>query len=300
MRISDKTSEQRIFYTGQSTTELRGRRSLESKALTVLDSQASAAQELVPLLASILELPTNIHVRAAHEAVVALDNLAKQVDSLIDAVPIEPGTDGYCLEDFDRLQAAIIGCFNHFPKSLELQKLIGETIRSVALSFKFNTVERQEVYHLDNTEANGCTMFYLLPLFNYILALAQHSPNPRFFVLFANYVQMLDDFVDVFEDEAIGIATPVSMRLSRLNGTIGRHLAFRTLSTQVLSGLRKHLICIRTELADLNLEIEILTEWDRFHSRLGEISLPNAGDHASEIRYLRRIKKLTPTMLCYS
>jgi hypothetical protein len=237
-------------------------------------------------------------MRAVNVAVVGLDNLAKQVDQLID-VPNESSQHPRRITDLDSLEQDILHCFQRFPESARKQRLVDETRLQVELSFKLNTTERHALYSLANTRSNGCTTAYLLPLADFMFEVANRPSNPDVFVLFSNYIQMLDDFVDVFDDISLGIRTPVSVRLAQLRHIV-QDRSFNVLAGEVNEALDLYLEAILGFVPILADPRIAGFDWRQFNARVRAISPPMLRDWSGEVSYVRRIRKIIPPILCYS
>ena len=159
---------------------------------------SNAAYHLTPFLIKVLGIGESSLTIAISKSIVDLDNLAQQIDAEIDVenstMPI-----GLNYNNFENLELKIVECFSHLSNAENLEKLISDTLECVNRSFKYNTSERHLIYNFRNTEFCGCTTYYLFPLVKYLFTHSKfQTKNERLFFLVANYIQLLDDYIDVF------------------------------------------------------------------------------------------------------
>ncbi|MEO8648773.1 MAG: hypothetical protein ABI539_06370, partial [Acidobacteriota bacterium] len=162
--------------------------------------RANAAQMMIPFLLELLDIRESVRTRAISDSVVELDNLARQFDTAIDTTGL--GIKGpISVGDFEGLESGVIGCLEGLSNYKSYKQLVKETIDCVNLSFRFNTIDRYRIYDLNSPKSIGCTTYYLLPLINELFAIKRTgSKAAKLFLLTANYLQVLDDFVDLPAD----------------------------------------------------------------------------------------------------
>jgi hypothetical protein len=198
----------------------------------------------------------------------------------------------------------IVECFSHLNGFPQLEKLIAETLRCVNTSFKYNTIERYSIYNLKNIEFKGCTTFYLFPLLNYLFS---HSPfkakNERLFFLVANYIQILDDYIDIFDDIDLKIKTPITIRFYEIESSFiyREKNAFDILTNEVQYILLSYLNAIKTEtlLINKNINDELFKEWNLFNTRFQAIHFPLNSNITEQKKYLKTIHGIIPPIICY-
>ena len=268
--------------------------------------ESNAAYHLVPFLLKVLDIEKSEMTDAISKSIVDLDDLAQQIDSVID-------TKDNCISqknnytDFDNLELNIIECFSHMTGSAQLEKLILDTLKCVNKSFKYNTVERPRIYKLKTTEFEGCTTYYLFPLVEYLFSHSKfQTKNQHLFFLVANYIQILDDYLDVFEDTDLQIKTPITIRFKEIvenNITNPKtQSCFQLLTDEVFVTLIKYLSEIQTEAKQINehLPVGLFNEWEKFHEDFQNIKFPNKSTEKKLKEYQKEILRRVPQIVCYT
>lgn len=267
-----------------------------------------ASEYVVPFFLEMLGLKETMKTQLVSQCLVNIDNLAIQIDSLIDTNDFESTSD-LSIEKFDDLETKILNCFSPLSGVPEFNRLITSTLDRVNESFYLNTSKRHLVYSLEkNAPCFVCTTMYLLPLIQY---LSSHSERyfeiNRIFILMANYIQLLDDFIDVFNDINLCIATPVTEKLIKINNELPALTTFKSsfevLAYSVKQKLEEFLVEIEQESQKTCIkknENKILIEWKRFHSEFLNIPVPSEKNNFAQLKYLRDVYNITPPMLCYT
>lgn len=265
--------------------------------------ESNAAYYLVSFLLKILGIEKSELTDAISKSIVDLDDLAQQIDSKID---IDSSSISKKLNyaNFKNLELNIVECFSHLSGSPHLEKLIADTLKCVNSSFNYNTIERHNIYNLKNTEFNGCTTFYLFPLVEYLFSQSKFQvKNYSLFFLMANYIQILDDFIDVFDDRNLQIKTPITVRFEELEATsvFRKQVAFEVLSIEVQNALETYLKVIKAETVVINRNInyELFEEWNLFHSRFQALRLPCNSNTTEQQKYLKQLQNIIPAIICY-
>lgn len=268
--------------------------------------ESNAAFLLVPFLLKILDIQKSDLTIAISNSIVDLDNLAQQIDAKID---IEDGITSNEINytKFEILELNIIECFSHMIHTPHLEKLIVETLECVNTSFKYNTVKRHSIYNLKNTEFDGCTTFYLFPLVKYLFNQSKYQiKNERLFFLVANYIQMLDDYIDVFDDKKLKIETPVTIRFNKIISSKCQknNLAdsFAILSKEILQSLNRYFQEIQIEVSRINkyFSIDLFDEWNIFHTYFQNTEVSLDWNEIDLKKHLKKLHKKIPQIICYT
>lgn len=275
----------------------------------------SCAVFLLPHLLTVLNIRESKQTAEISNSIVALDNLAREVDCIIDTRPANKSMELSC-DSFERLGVRIAECFQHLSDTARAERLISDTLKAVNVSFRLNTESRGQVYNLRDIELRTCTTNYLLPLVQYLSSLSENRVDvTRLFFLIANYVQILDDYVDVLEDIDAHITTPLTLRWLELRSEqaieTGSDFAFNRLTSDVLTCLGRYLDEIVKESRILNSQLgrKFFVAWEEFHEQWASVpafpSLDRCGDYLNWSvnryrNYLNRIHRITPPFLCYS
>ena len=267
-------------------------------------NRGACAVFLAPHLSTILSIQDSELTAEISNSIVALDNLAKEVDSIID-IRASNQSAVLSFDSFENLEERIAGCFQYISDTTCAERLACETIEAVNISFHLNTVSRGQVYNLKDVELRSCTIDYLLPLVQYLASFSDVRVDvTRLFFLVANYVQILDDYVDVFKDIDANITTPLTLRWLELRNkkALGNasDFAFERLTSEVYKCLGRYLDEIDKESRSLNCQLDprFFLAWERFHAQW--IPAPESSSMGQHWAYLNRIHRLTPPLLCYS
>lgn len=263
-----------------------------------------ASYHLVPFFLRFLGLKESEMTKAISKSIVDLDELAQQIDAVIDNKS-NSVSDYFTFQNFKGLEIKIVDCFSYLSDSPQLHNLITDTLVHVNKSFKYNTVDRHLIYNLKNSDCNGCTTYYLFPLIKYLFSFSQHTLlNEHFLILTANYTQILDDFIDLFDDIKFNIKTPITVRLKQIERSFEfsrRKTAFEILAVEVIFCLNSYLSEIQIEAKRLNNNMPdyLFSEWNKFHKQLEMIQVPRSLSKEAQKKYLKIIHEITPPVICY-
>ena len=268
---------------------------------------SKAAMHITPFIIKLFNINKSELTKSIASCVVALDNLAIQIDTLIDS-PNSTKVLNLSMNNFENLEEQIIHCLIPLQDLPEFEKLCTATLKSVNISLEFNTKKRHLVYNLNQiTNCEGCTIMYLYPLFQLLTSLSRSTiKSERIFMLIANYVQILDDFIDVYYDIQTNNATPITELFSEIKSRVKSNSMLRTpfelLTQAVKQKLRTNLILVEYEINKIcngNDIGNILLEWNNFNNFLEKIQVPDSNLEYDHNKYLHEINKHTPPMLCY-
>ena len=274
---------------------------------TFNSKRGKASEHIVPFVLKIFQLNETDLSRAVAASIYKLDNLAIKIDSLID-LPKTYKIQSYSILDFKDLETEIIDCLLPLREYAGFEKLVNSTLDYVNISFKYNTSERHIIYDLnEGTDFSSCTTYYLYPLIKYLIETENIQISPkRIFLLIANYVQLLDDTNDVFEDIRAGIKTPISSMLVKKENSFIDYESplppFLQLINDVKRKTNEITQAITQAINDLNGEqycSEIMAEWNNFQYLLNLFPVPFRNNRKEQLEYLKNIKYITPPMLCY-
>jgi hypothetical protein len=266
-----------------------------------------ASEHMVPFFMKILDSKESNLTNAISQCIIDLDNLAINIDSQIDA----PGSqliNGAAIDRFDNLESKIVDCFHPLSHIPEFRDLIIETINCVNISFRFNTTQRHLLYNFDSDiYFGGCTTYYLFPLVKYLSSLTSRVIDiDNIFLLAANYIQLLDDFIDVFDDIDLKISTPVTAKFIEniQNQTVfSDQSAFEILIVDVKKRLDDYLKILDMEIykiRDQKSSAPLFFELHRFHSELAMITLKKGNDRIIMKQYLQEVFEIIPPIVCYT
>lgn len=266
----------------------------------------NAAYHLVPFLIKVLDIEETDLTKAIAKSIVELDELAQKIDLLIENKNWINSSELSYIK-FENLETKIVDCFSYLKNSPQSRKLILDTLECVDVSFKYNTYERHRLYNLQDTTFNGCTTFYLLPLYKYLFSLSKfQDKDERLFHLFTNYIQMLDDYTDMFDDRSLNINTPITVRLNEIEGNYkckqSINFAFNQLSNEVNNCLHRNYDEIKNEAHSINghLNSEIFDELEIFLEKFKTVSSTKETDEKLLNSYLKKVHKIVPPIICYS
>ena len=269
--------------------------------------KGKASEYAVPFFLKVFDLKETSLSNSISNCVTNLDNLAIQIDSLIDSKEFQSTSD-LSIEKFDDLENKIIDCFNPLSGQPILAQLIAVTLDYVNTSFYLNTSKRHLVYILERDAlCVTCTTMYLIPLMQYLSTLSKTPVEiNRIFIPMANYIQLLDDFIDVFNDINSNIATPVTERFFKISHNLSAlptiESSFGVLTYDVKQKLDDYLKVIEQEIHKIcgkKKANDILRDWRRFHYVFPNIPVPPRDNNWEQLNYLRDIYNITPPMLCY-
>lgn len=257
---------------------------------------------VVPFFLKTFNIKKTDLTKLIHECIIELDNLAIQIDSKIDS------KNSFFLEkadinSFDGLKSQIINCFDPLKNQVGIHSLIDETINYVEISFKFNTTERKIIYSFtEDDDLKRCTTLYLFPLVKYLCGLSTTKIDIyKIFVLLSNYIQLLDDFIDLFIDIELGLSTPVTERFHNINND-KKGNQFEVLCNDVSKKLTEYFKKIEVEISNFHGRIfseELLYDWGYFSSELSKIPIPIDNDRKNHEAYLKQVSRVIPIRLFY-
>jgi len=270
-------------------------------------NRGRASEHIGPFILDVYDIKESYVTQLITKCIIKLDNLAIQIDTLIDSTKIETHSIDSVVF-FDRLDSKVINCFDELKDFAEYNKLVSSTLDCVKLSLKFNTKERHLVYNFrKSNQYSSSTMYYLYPLIKYLTSFSEISHDPKHvFLLITNYIQLLDDFVDIYSDIAYGINTPVTKKFIEIQKTFKPspdiEIPFVQLIVDVKIKLDALLQSINLEIVKINRKQygqEILKEWYKFHNYINLLPIPLNNNFIDECEYLKKIHNVTPPLLCY-
>lgn len=267
----------------------------------------NASEYIVPFILNIYNIKESELTKAISKCIIDLDNLAIKIDSIIDSKNYK-GFTSLSIRDFNGLSKKIEACLIHLKDRKNHGQLVEFTINCINVSFKYNTTERHLVYDLGtNISSSRCTTFYLYPLIDYLIRSNKKQVNSKpIFILLANCVQLLDDFVDLFHDVDSEISTPISKRFIEIYSTNLTSAFVQTPFTLLVNEVKIKISCFLNEIINEIKNIEdcqrnkkILAEFYSFYSELEDIPVPSSNNRLVQENYLQRIYNIIPPILCY-
>ncbi len=263
-----------------------------------------SAHYLVPFFLKLFDIEKNELTTAIEQTIVNLDDLAIQIDSIID------GRGYNCsrvdITTFPGLEKKILDCFTPLI-ILEIDNsVITETIDNISLSFYYNTIERAIIYSLSEGEiSRKCTTIYLQPLVRFLSTQNVKKPQTDdLFALISNYIQLVDDFIDLYVDIDANVKTPVTEKFLELERDFNNGVnAFGRVSEIVQKKLHeyyKNIEALIITLCGENISKNALYDWRVFHDRLSEIKIPFNANRQENTRYLKIVTLATPKIFCYT
>lgn len=266
--------------------------------------KSNAAFHLTPFLLKIFDIERSNLTDAISKSIVDLDDLAQHIDSKIDVkdTTLSKNLD---FNKFTNLELRIVECFSHLTEAPQLEQLIIDTLECVNISFKYNTSERHNIYNLKNTQFKGCTIFYLFPLMRYLCSSSRFDvKNDTLFFLMANYIQILDDYIDLFDDISLQITTPLVVRLNEIDADNSNQnkSSFNILTDEVFEILDSYCNKIQFEAKKINkrLSAEVFSELKNFHSEIKKIKFPSTESEQDFKEFQAKILNKAPQIVCYS
>ncbi len=272
------------------------------------NKEGKASEHIVPFFLETFEIKRTKLTNSISNVIVELDNLALQIDKVIDDSNVKiTGTPTF--ENFKNLENKIIDCFSPLVGQPGLESLIIDTLKSVNISFKFNTTRRHLIYNFNKgVSYSGCTTFYLFPLISYLgLQSPNHFDVKHVFSLISNYIQILDDYIDVFDDINLKIVTPVTKRLQEIENrekiiNTGQS-SLEILTSDVIFKLRDYLDEIEIEITRIRGNNKnnnvFLNNWHKFHDDFSKVLFPLTHSLIEDLNYLQKIHEITPPFICY-
>lgn len=266
-----------------------------------------SSEFLVPFFCELANIQTSPFTNAVSNSIIELDNLAIQVDHIIDKHD-SLIKNGASIENFPDLSNKIIKCLDAIKDYPGYKRVTVETLEAVKHSFKYNTAERHQVYYLEGgKQSNICTTLYLYPLIKHLhfQCTSQQFDLKKLFILISNYIQLVDDFTDLFVDLESQVLTPVTRKYYSLyseSNSYNIDNTFVFLITLVKDKLEEYLLIIESEIKDIfgtNVPNSILHEWYMFHTLLAALPLPSVNDRIEQKKYLELVHGIKPPILCY-
>ena len=196
---------------------------------------------LVPFLVGLYGIEQSPIVSAINTSVQKLDNLAIEVDTILDENNPE--------SSIPDLEEKVSECLSDLSNLINTERLHQEIMDDISKSLMWNTSGRSRVYCLSGGKRLGSTMLYLRPLMHLLVSQAlmgKWSIARPLFIEIANYVQFLDDVSDLHEDIDAGIKTPVTIAYET-NSKEGFLSIIRSHSQITLNGIRKRIATIAGE-----------------------------------------------------
>jgi hypothetical protein len=154
-----------------------------------------------------------------------LDSLAVNIDSLLD---IDSASNMDTVKDIkikNNLDERIFNTLSNLRDIPNFNLLVEQTMKRVDQSIYLNTLGRKNVYSLDNNQNDSflSTSLYLVPLITFFSDSFDKSKTERtvsLFILLSNYIQILDDLKDLYQDINQGNHTPITEKYLVLSSAI--------------------------------------------------------------------------------
>lgn len=306
MQNLNKSNINQANFTLQYNNHIRSSVVLHSKRSK---SNGECSSELiVQFIMRVFRIDSSNLTGAIEKTLINLDLLARRIDKVIDLDPLSYSASP-TISSFKSLEQDIIACFKPMFGAKDLNSLIEETFSAVQSSFEYNTSGRSTIYSLRDTNSNRCTTFYLLPIIQYLCHLSTKTPQNinQLFLVFATYIQMLDDFMDVIDDFNSGILTPVTNELNELvRGDRIEPISsvnLKALKYSVESGLDLHYNAFLSELRCINNQLDdkgMLASLGSFQEFFALQSVPHTSSITELVDFLGIIKKNIPPLICYA
>jgi len=270
-------------------------------------NSSRASEYITPFILKVYRISENPLTLSISKCITDLDNLAIQIDTIIDSKKTQIRST-LSVENINGLESKIVNCLNYLKGLKGYYELVSSTLDCVNLSFKFNTIDRHKIYDFSkNTNYSCCTTYYLFPLIRYLTSIYNVSFDPRhIYLLIANYVQMLDDFVDLFLDIKSGIRTPITEEFVEVKHLFIPSSDVQTPFTALVNNVKLKLAEI---LHEIDIEIcrvggkqhsyDILKGWYKFHYNMEILPVPTQNNLFDQLQYLKKLNDITPPMLCY-
>jgi hypothetical protein len=258
-----------------------------------------SSQFVIPFLLSIYNVQPSNLTKSVSRTIVSLDNLAQVVDSKLDS-PNSYGKN-VSTSSFANLEKQILECFSPLNGIINIEDLYADTLKAVNVSFELNVLKRQEVYSLQDCNSFlGCTMYYALPLVNFLNTVYSPSEIRKSYCLLSNFIQAVDDFADIFQDLSEGILTPVTTRYSSYQSQNAPDVLL-AVQNDVLNFLEATLSELTIEIYQVSKKDNnlFIAELKKFVGDFRKMELP-ANNRDQQERYLLKMVDITPPILCYT
>lgn len=256
---------------------------------------------LMPLFVDIFELSDEKLIKDVESCLVNLDNLAIEIDTLIDS-NFANFKASKKIKDFAMLDYKIDDCFNPLTKYTEINHLLPKCKEYINKSLLSNTTNRHKVYSISNlSKEQNCTMYYLYPLLEFLLLKSKVDVNfNQLFVNSCNFIQIIDDFVDMYNDEESNLKTPITIR--HIDLIKSDSVPFATLAEEFKKKLKSLLFEIKSDLNAIfltNDKFIYFHDWKVFYENLEKIPVPKQKVKSEDLKYLDEIIGIVPPILCY-
>lgn len=180
--------------------------------LPLFEKTSPTWDRLICWMLELTDSLTNPDVLTVASSMRSLDTLARKVDKLLDEPGTEPSRTVYSLSEsllqkVEQLTLPVQHLVDRNNVFLSVQR------KMVRQSYVNNTTKRASIYSLEfDFPQTQCTLDYLRPLLGLVSDdSSRRAYIDKFFLSFAQIVQILDDLVDLPGDVANGIKTPVSV-----------------------------------------------------------------------------------------
>jgi hypothetical protein len=269
---------------------------------------SKSSHYIVPFLLTVFDLEKSDTTNAIEKAIIELDDLAIRVDSIIDSLDCNSFSIAPCVKLISKLDESIRECLFPLKNHSKYQELITETLCCVEMSLQYNTVDRHLIYDLQKElDVTKCTTYYLFPLLCFLISHSKTSYRRKdIFYLIANYIQIIDDFVDVFDDVKSDTPTPISTWYKKkkqdcCSSLTTQNTPFENLVHIVIRKTEDYLFAIENELDLINPRKgkQLLSEWYQFQSQFKLVPIPN-GNETQAKQYLKKVRKIVPPIISYT
>jgi len=268
-------------------------------------SKSCSIYYIVPFFLDLFEKPQSIKSIAVHKTLVALDNLAKEIDEQIDwqfdkYIKVTPS-----ITFNSDLKLKVIKAFTCLENHENYHKLLEQTFDCINKSFLYNTKRRHLIYELGSNKMNGSTTYYLYPILrNFIETLKPNFLSKHLFHLFSNYIQLIDDIIDFEIDIEKGINTPVTNHFYSLRNVYDDKFDMNRASDCIETALCS-LIYFYSEIKKIfhrsnSISEKALSEWDTFDSKLLKQYLYSKSNNIDFQKFSKELKDILPPFLCYT
>lgn len=285
-------------FTSFYETDLFSREKFEGK-------KAVASNFLISFICEVLSIQETDFTNKVSNTIIELDNLAIKIDSILDNDILPNTLTIQQIKENENLELKVTECFSYLKDYPNLNSLIKETLSYVDISFKYNTSLRYKVYSLDKYELtnNTCTTLYLLPIINYMsetIAPNSKSSISNIFILASNYIQLVDDFLDLFEDINSNCITPISVKFSSLRENLDMSDAYVQLKDIVAEKMHEYIKKINEEILIDNEFHNILNDLDKFNKDFLKIKFHKKLSRVEIDLFLKNLRKSVPPIVSYA
>lgn len=227
-----------------------------------------------------------------------MDSLARRVDTFLDArVPESQSMSSgeVFSKAFDiahRISSAVEGAFDG-------NTFTSEVIRYVDRSIVSNTMSRYRVYDIESGDLNvDSTMWYLYPVFlRHSQIMINESKSISLFRMITSVIQLLDDLSDLPEDVALGVSTPLTLRLYDRDPYHAKSIACKV-SSALLRTSQKIRSAYTHELGE-GANCLRLAELEHLAQTIRREAMTWATWEAAEAG-LRKVRAKIPAVYCYA